>query len=159
MVSEKSDFEMIKSIYKVRVSACLLLTLSVVLILCVTGCDTEPEFSEDTSISVINKERASFLSGTWSQDSMTEYNERCRTVVEFDDDGHGRVWSYLTDATGLTETFSFAYSIEASKIVALTYAKGGSESFEIFDISKNMIGIIPADDSEWFHKGYLLRDE
>jgi hypothetical protein len=149
---------MIKRIDKTRTIACLLM-LSVVLILCVTGCDTEPELSEDTFRSVINKERTSFLSGTWAQDSTTEYNERSRTVVQFDDSGHGLVSSHLTDAIGATQAFGFIYSIEASKTVILTYDKGGSESFEIFDISKNMIGIIPADDSEWFHEGYLLRNE
>lgn len=95
------------------------------------------------------------LDGEWYQHS----GRASETVVFFDGNGRGEIWSRVIDGTGLTESYSFNYSVDESSVITLYYDKGGSDTLYVLNWDASEILIAVEEVSEWFIDGALNRSE
>ena len=70
------------------------------------------------------------LAGTWVQYSE-DSKEAYKTVVFFDGEGQGEIWSTVIDGIGLTEVYLFGYVMTDSETVTINYDKGGVDTLRL----------------------------
>jgi len=96
------------------------------------------------------------LAGTWVQHSG-DSEEAHKTVVFFDSDGRGEIWSTVIDGIGLTEVYLFGYVMTDSETVTINYDKGGVDTLRLSNWQADEVSIVVEKPSRWFADGALIR--
>jgi len=96
------------------------------------------------------------LTGIWIQYSEGPVGAY-KTVISFDDNGNGEVWSAAIDGVSLTEVYSFRYSVVEYEKVILSYDNGSSDTLHLSDFRSDKVSIIVEGHSDWLSDGILTR--